>query len=307
MNKIKRVFTIFLLFFFIYLLFRYNYTLENTINEAFDLWLHKIFPSLFFMFVLSDIIINLNLLENISKYFNYFFNYIFNTTKQSGEIFLLSIICGTPTSSYIILKMYEKNKITLNDANKLMMFTFFSNPLFLYNILSLLFNKFIFIKIIIIHYFSNIIIGLLYRNKKENEYNSNLEKNIVNTNFFQVLPSSIKNSINTLLIILGTISFYMIITNLLLHELTLNSFTTAILKAILEITQFLAYLPHLNNISIIKEILAISFISFGGLSIHTQVLTMLSNSKVKYHYFFVGRILHFLIASIIYIIIFIIM
>ena len=141
MNKIKRVFTIFLLFFLIYLLLRYNYILDKTITDAFNLWLHKIFPSLFIMFVLSDIVINLNLLEYISKYFNYFFNKIFNTTKQSGEIFLLSILCGTPTSSYIILKMYENGKISLNDANKLVAFTFFSNPLFLYNILSLSFNK----------------------------------------------------------------------------------------------------------------------------------------------------------------------
>ncbi len=302
MNKIKKIFTIFLLFFLIFLLFKYNYTLERTIMDAYSLWLHKVFPSLFIMFIISDIVVNLDLLDPFTKYFNKLFNKIFNTSSKSGEIFLLSILCGTPASTYIIIKMYKLQRISLDDANKLMAYTYFSNPLFLYNILSLSFNKTITIKIIIIHYISNLIIGLLIRkgNNIENEYN-NIE---IKVNLLETIPQAIKNSINTLLIILGTISFYMIITNLIITTFNLNHLNIALLKGLLEITQFLNYIPRLQYISILKEILAISFISFGGLSIHTQVLALLDDKKIKYQNFFMGRVLHSIISVLLYLVVY---
>ncbi len=300
MNRIRNYIYTLILIIIIILLFKYSYIINNSVIDGFYLWLYKVFPSLFIMFILNDIIINTNILNNISKSINPLFNRIFNTSNNSFEVFILSLFSGTPSSAFIIKEMLEKNKLDIGSANKLISFTYFSNPLFLYNILSITFNKYITIKIILIHYLSNIIIGLLYRNK----YNTiiiNSNNNCKNNNILYILPNSIKKSINTLLMILGTIIFYMIITNILLTIINLNNINIVLLKGLLEITQSLNMLNIINYKSIIKEIIAISIISFGGMSIHTQVLSLISNTNISYKNFFIGRILHVLTSTFTYI------
>lgn len=292
MNKIKKYSLTFLILLFIILLFKYNYLLQTTVIDGVNLWLTKVFPNLFIMFIINDIIINLGIFKN-SK----IFNKLFNTSGNSSIAFFLSIISGTPSSAFIIKEMLNNNQISDNDANKLISFTFFSNPLFLYNILSLSFNKYITLKIIIVHYISNIIIGFIYRHKFKNNKLSFKELNENNQNIFLLIPKSIKKSLDTLLMILGTIIFYMIITNILNELFSLNSIIEIITKGLLEITQSLNILPYLNVLSITKEIIAISIISFGGLSIHTQVLSIINNTNIKYKNFLIGRILHVLIST----------
>jgi len=297
MNKLKNIFTIILLSIIIYILFKYNSILNTSVIDAVNLWITKVFPSLFIMFIINDIIINTIILNNLTKIINPIFNKIFNTTGNSSEVFLLSIFSGTPSSAFIIKEMLANNKITLESANKLISFTYFSNPLFLYNILNATFNKYITFKIILIHYLSNLIIGLFFRKTNYENNNCLKDNNITNRNIFLLLPNSIKKSINTLLMILGTITFYMIITNIIINIFNIPPIFDILIKGILEITQSLNILNTLKITSIIKEIIALAIISFGGLSIHTQVISLISDTKISYKNFFIGRILHVLIST----------
>ncbi len=281
MNNLKKIFTIILFFLLIIILFKYNYILNKSVIEAFLLWIKKVFPSLFIMFILNDIIIELNLLSFL---------------KINHQIILLSLFSGTPTATFIIKEMLNKGNITLENANRLMSYTYFSNPLFLYNILSLSFNNYITFKIIIIHYLTNYIISLIFHNKYSNKINNTSKQN----NLLLILPKAINKSINTLFMILGTITFYMIITNLFMKIINLNPLGEVLFKGLLEITQGLNILSKLNIQSLIKEITALAIISFGGLSIHTQVLSIISDTNINYYYFFIGRILHILISTLTY-------
>ena len=300
MNKIKNYLSLISIFLFIFCLFKYTYILNKSVLDSVHLWLNKVFPSLFIMFILNDIIINTNILKNIVSFINPIFNKIFNTSNNSFEAFLLSIFSGTPSSAFILKEMLQNNKLDIISANKLISFTFFANPLFLYNILNTSFNQTITLKIIFIHYFSNIIIGLICpKNKPANiNYNDNYHpKNII-----QILPLSIKKSLDTLLMILGTITFYTIITNLVVHIFKISTIATVLIKGLFEITQSLNIINTIKCTSIIKETIAISIISFGGLSIHTQIICLLDNTSISYKYFFKGRILHTIISALTYII-----
>ena len=253
----------------IFLIFK-NYTivLEST-TLAVELWIYKVFPYLFIMITLNDILINSNfiaLFKNTSLY-----------------IFIASMLSGSPTSAYIISNLYKQGNISKNNAHITLLFTYFSNPLFLYSILNTIFQtNYIVIKLMIIHYLSNIIIWIIY-NKK-------IEKNsrIINNNTINI-ANSIKKAMNTTIMVLGTITFYLIISNIL----NLNMY----LRGILELTQGLNLLIN-NNIPF-KEIIAIFFISFGGLSIHTQVKCILDEYNLEYIYFFKGRIYQTILATII--------
>ncbi len=299
MNKVKKIFTIILIFSSIYLLFRYNYLLNISVTKAVNLWLNKVFPTLFIMFILNDIIINSGIFNNIGKYINPLFNKLFKTDGNASLAFILSLFSGTPSAAFILREMIQNNQISINTANKLISFTYFSNPLFLYTILRLTFNNYITIKIILIHYLTNILIGLIYRNK-ENSQEINTTYKDSNNKILILLPKAINKSFNTLLMILGTITFYMIITNFITTIGNFNYLTQIIIKGLFEITQALNELNNLSVLSIIKELIALSIISFGGLSIHTQVLSIISDTKISYKNFFMGRLYHTILSTITY-------
>ena len=266
------------LFIFIILLFiNFDVVVTSSI-DAVNIWLFKVFPYLFIMFTINDILINLN------------FEKIFTTTTPF--IFIMSLLSGAPTNAFLISLLKKQEKIDEESANYSLYFTYFSNPLFLFSILSLLFNKFIALKLIIIHYLSNIIIYFLVRKNIKNNHLASTKKSSFNLGF------SIKKSMNTLIMILGTITFFMVLTNILTKTFALNELFTTILKGILEVTQGLNSLNNINLSLKIKEILAISFISFGGISIHSQVKCLLDEENLKYSYFFKGRIIQTTISII---------
>lgn len=274
---IKKIIILLFLTLFLLNIFRYNDIVTLSSLKALELWRVRLFPSLFIMFIVNDLIINTD---------------IFKIKNNNTLAFSLSLFSGTPTNAYIIKELYINNRISLNSANNLLLYTYFSNPLFLYNILSTIFNKTIVFKIILIHYISNIIISFFI--KKETTYNNRNET--ANLKVTKILEQSIKKSINTLLMILGNVTFFMILSNLTVKLFSLNIYLEILLKGLLEITQSLNELAAITLNLELKQLLALTIISFGGISIHMQVYSILNETKINYKFFLKGRIYQTLIS-----------
>lgn len=276
-------------------IFKNNKEVANVIIEAVNLFLKKVFVSLFPMFILNDILINLNIPYYFYLLFNKLFLKVFKTSGLGAYVFIMSLISGTPSNAYILKELVELEKISLEEANHFLTFTYFSNPLFLSVMLSTIFNTRVVLKIILCHYIANIIIGILIRNKAPKIANN---KNILKTNWKITLTKSINKSITTLLMILGTISFYMLLTFIITSLLPNNCLIKTIISGFLEITNGLNTMASLNILSQIKEIIASAIISFGGLSIHTQIKAILEDTNMNYSYFLKGRIMQSIISVI---------
>ena len=276
-------------------IFKNNKEVANVIIEPLNLFLKKVFVSLFPMFILNDILINLNIPYYFYLLFNYLFLKVFKTRGIGAYVFIMSLISGTPNNAYILKELVELEKISLEEANHFLTFTYFSNPLFLSVMLSTIFNTNVVLKIILCHYIANIIIGILIRNKAPKIANN---KNILKTNWKITLTKSINKSITTLLMILGTISFYMLLTFIITSLLPNNCLIKTIISGFLEITNGLNTMTSLNILNKIKEIIASAIISFGGLSIHTQIKAILEDTNMNYSYFLKGRIMQSIISVI---------
>jgi len=282
-------------------IFKNNKEVADVIINATNLFLNKVFVSLFPMFIINDFLINANLPFYFYKIFNKPFKRIFKTSGICAYVFIMSLISGTPSNAYILKNLVERNKLTNEEASHYLYFTYFSNPLFLTLMLSQIFPIDIVIKIIIIHYISNIFIGIILRGKAPNISSENLTLT-KSTNIGSQLIKSINRSINTLLMILGTIVFYMLISFIIINLLTDNSFIKVIIASFLEITNGLNMLANINLTLKIKEIIAIATISFGGLSINTQIKAILEDTNINYLPFLKGRIMQALISIILIII-----
>lgn len=284
----------------IFFIFKNNIEVAKVIIQAVNLFFQKVFVSLFPMFILNDIFIYLNLPYYFYIIFGPFFKKVFKTSGTCAYTFIMSLISGTPSSAYILKNLVENKQLSIKEAEHYLTFTYFSNPLFLTLMLGLMFTSSTVIKIILIHYLSNIIIAFLLRGKAPKITSAKLE--VKKAPFGTILIHSIERTMSTLLIILGTIVFYMLLCFIITSFLPQNLFLQTFIAGILEITNGLNHLILLNTSLKIKEIMACAIISFGGLSIHTQVKSILEDTEISYTPFFKGRVFQALISILLVII-----
>lgn len=265
---------------FLYFSIINNKLINTSIISSINLWVTKVFPSLFPMILINNILIDYN--------FPY---YIIKLLKKNGlkyYVMILSLFSGSPSNAIIIKELYQNNSIDENDANKLLTYTFFSNPIFLVTMLSLSFEINIVWKIIIISYLSNFIISFIF---KINPINLKSLKNKKHS-----ISNSITKTMSTLIMILGTIVFYILLSTFIITLFKLNNINSIFIKGFLELTQGLNSLQNININLFLKELIAITFISFGGLSIHAQIKSILSDTNLSYKYFLYGRLLSIIIS-----------
>lgn len=297
MKKIKNFLIILFCFIFIFLIFKNNKSVNEIIIFSFELFKTKVFPNLFPFLVLSEILINYNFVTICSSYFSNAFKFLFKISGSASFVFIMSLLTGFPSNAKYAKELYNKGYITDKEATKILMFTHFSNPLFVIGTISMFINTKIAILVLISHYLGNIIIGLIFRN-----YNVSLNNSYMKTNkpksFGICFSEAIKNSINILLLIFGTITSFLIISELIKKNLNLNDFFNILISGLLEFTQGINFASYMDNIKI-KTILMTAFISFGGISVHMQILSIISDSKIKYYPFLFARLLHAFISSLI--------
>ena len=280
---------------FIILLFKNNLLFKNCIITGCNLFFKNVFPSLFPMFIINDILINCNFINILEILNNKIFKKIFKMPSPAFYIFILSTFSGTPTNAYIIKSMVEEKKISPKDAGIILSYSCFLNPLFLYNILTAICNNEIAIKLILINYGLNIIIALFFR--KYPYQKESITKKQEPKPFAIILTNSINRAMNTLLNILGTIIFYL----LLCEAISLfikNPILNCIINGLLEATGGLYKLSTLQINLFLKGFFASIFISFLGFSIHTQIKNIISDVKIPTRYFFFTRILHAILSAI---------
>lgn len=278
----------------------FNKTLVfETISYSLNIWINNLMPSMFPFFVISDILINYQITNYIPNFIKKSFGKIFNVSEQVISIFFLSLFSGFPSNARNTRVLYHQKLLTTEEASHALTFTHFANPLFVLSTVAVLFlhNEQYGYLILASHYLGNIIIGIIFRNFHSNNninYNPIVKKS---QSFSNVLIKAIKSSIDTLLLILGTLTCFLIFSSLIIHKLNVNVYVSAIIKGILEMTMGLKAIAVLQLTDIYKVILSTMFISFGGLAVHLQVLSQLVDTDISYHFFLVARILHALISG----------
>ena len=285
----------------------------STIDFSFGVWKNNIFPSLFPFFVLSHILINYGFVELVGELFKPIMNKVFKLRGISAFVFIMSLVSGFPSNAKYVRELYLNGLINEYEGSKILTFTHFSNPLFILGTISIMFlnNKEIGLLILFCHYIGNIIVGLLFRNYYVNVDNSSvsLKRSILemhkkrisnNKSFGSIISEALVNGINTLLLIFGVVTFFLVVTTIIDNIISLPRYYQSILNGIFEMTQGLKYVSLLDIPLKIKGTLSVLFISFGGLSVHLQIISILSDTKIKYFPFLVARILHCCISSLLF-------
>ena len=267
--------------------------LKSIILESSNIWLYNLVPSMLPFYVISDLLINYGLIDILAFLFKKIINKLFNVSENASFVIFFSMFTGFPSSAKYLKNLLDLNYISIEDANKIIRFTHFSNPLFIINVIgnTIIGNKKIGFLILLSHYLSNFIIGFLYRKEQTQKITT---KRIKNTKSFgSILTASFINSFDSLLIVLGSLITFKILTSIIFRYFGSNF----IISSLLEITQGLFALKYLTLNIELKALIAVAMISFGGFCIHTQVYSILSETKISYKNYFFSRILHVIIAT----------
>ena len=272
MNKRYNNLIMIILLFVFFFTFRFNTLIKECIINAILAWLYNLVPFMFSAYLIIDLMQNYGLT-----------NVIYNIFKNNMFIvIILSFLLGCPSNAKYIKDYYKNGYISLNTANYLLTFAYSPNPLFIVGIT----GKNLAIKTLLFIYVSNLIIAFIFRSLKDNS--DNIKRIILTKPFVNVLETSIYKTFKILVLILGIIIFYAII-NYIIDSIFPNP--NYIIKSILEITNALISMKNANDFKLLTFACA-----FGGLSIHTQIKSILNDTPISYKYFFYGRLLASVIA-----------
>lgn len=289
-------------------------TIIKSIDFSFGIWKNNIFPSLFPFFILSYLLINYGFVEFVSELFKPIMNKLFKLGGVCAFVFIMSLISGFPSNAKYVKELYNEGLISEDEGSKVLTFTHFSNPLFILGTISVSFlnSRKIGFLILFCHYIGNIIVGLLFKNYYIGNIDSSsisfkkaillMHKKRVSNNkpFGVVVSDALINGIDTLFLVFGVVTFFLIITTIVDNIVELPRFYQSVLNGIFEMTQGLKYVSLLDIPLKNKGTLSVLFISFGGFSVHMQVLSILNGTKIKYYPFLIARILHSCISALIF-------
>ena len=271
----------------------------NTIN----LFINNLFPSIFIFFTITDILNNYNLPYYLSKTFGNLIEKIYKIPSISSYIIFMSLTSSFQSNAKLIKDALDRKIINSYEATKILTMTHFSNPLFIMIVGNMFNDKNIGLIILLVHYITNFIVGLLFKNiykceKKDKSYPIKDQ-----LPFIDLLKTSFYNTSKLSISILGIIIFFSIMITTINKYLNLNSFSNLLFNGLLEITTGLKYLVSLNIEKTKAIALATFFISFGGFSIHMQTMTILNKYDINYYIYLIARIIHGTLSSILILII----
>lgn len=268
-------------------------------QKGIAIWANNILPAMLPFFICANFMNGIG----ITRYLN-----------PSCFAFSLSALSGYPMGAKVIGDMGRSGYIPSIECHRLISFCSTSGPAFIVGAVgaSMIGNNTSGSIIAIAHFGGAILNGMLfsvligalskeYRNYKYTK-KQRIEKNGFNDNYLEAFTNSIITSFKSLGIILAYIVMFMMITDIMqlsgILEGITNQYYVGLIKGILEMTVGCSAISGTMAIPLAyKTIGCCILISFGGLSIIGQSMSMLEGTNVRFSYLLLVKICHSIIAG----------
>ncbi len=247
------------------------------------LFFTKLFPTSFLIYTFSSLLLNYRLVDVLSK---------ITKSGPTSYVTALSLISGFPSGPKYTADLYNKGYLNEEQANSLLTYTHFPNPLFILGPIStLLGSKSQALKILIIILISNFLVFLIFKTTSKSE------RVPVTTpkSFSKILGESITNAIKMQILIYGTSLFFYLIALQIIYYLKPSPLYYTLINGIFDLTKGIFATSSISNITT-QCLFIIFFLSFGSISIHLQIKSILANTSLNYNNFLIGRTISTLLA-----------
>ncbi|MXQ53246.1 sporulation integral membrane protein YlbJ [Shimazuella alba] len=298
------------------------------------IWWDVVFPAMLPFFITAELMMGFGVVHLLGVLFEPFMRPLFRVPGSGGFVMAVALISGNPMGAKLTTRLREQNLITREEGERLVSFACTAGPLFIFGAIAIGFfeNPAAGVLIAVVHYVSCFIVAFFMRlHARDKELTPSPKhggKRFIRAfqamhraritddrPIGQLLGEAVSSAVQTLLMIGG----FVIIFSVLIHVFTYVGITAWIASLILPILHLL-HLSDLLSIPIVAGILEMTigsqmisentvntsllmqlafvgfFLGWNGLSIHAQVASVLSKSDIRYRPYFVGRILHGILA-----------
>lgn len=310
-RKSNRIIISFLIFIFNIFILIFPRNMVGAARNGLNLWLTNVFPALFPFVFGVNILLGIGVISYIGKRLERIMSSFFGVPGAGGFAMVVGFTSGYPIGAKVVAELREREEITKTQAERLLSFCNNSGPLFILGTVGA--SMFSDIRlgyfVLIVHYISAIVTGFLFKYYKYNKDEKFNFKNKIKkqenrvTNFYAFFGDSIVKSVQTMLAIGGFIILFSVIIEIVKISRILENIETIFGQAfvgtifgLIEVTNGASYLSQIGNINMQVAISTSVIVSFAGMSIHAQSINFISKTDINIKIYFIGKIIHALIA-----------
>lgn len=299
------------------------------------IWWDVLFPSLFPFFVISEVMLGFGIVHFLGTLLDPLMRPLFRIPGSGGFIVAMGFASGYPMSAKLTAKLRKDNLITRSQGERLVSFTTSSDPIFLIGAVSVGFfgNPKLALTLALAHYGSGMLLGVFLRFTTPKEEKMNMQneaaRKISLKQAFQamhearlkdgrsvglLLQQAVTSSLQLMTVVGGLVLFFSVI----LEVLTVSGIMSYLAHGLEWILALIQLPPNLGDSLIgglfevtlgakaaattavspmLQAAVAAFILSWGGLSVHAQVASILNETDLRYTPFLLARLIHAFLAA----------
>lgn len=269
-------------------------------GEGLSLCGEVIIPSLFPFFVCSGLLVYSGFCEVLARMLSPVMRPLFNINPTGAAAFVLGLISGYPQGAVTTGQLYRGGYLSKSEAERLLAFCNNSGPLFLLGTVGVSIYHSLDAGIIlyVAHILGAISTGVLFRFYKSEGYNAPVSRiNTAERSISLIFSSAITDSVRNILTVCGSVLFCSVISKLFMDILRLNGYCEALISSLLEFVSGLGKISYLDVSLTERLLLSAAVCAFAGVSVHLQVMGVVSGNGLSLKPYIVGKIIHAAFAA----------
>lgn len=300
--------------------------------KGLKIWWDVVFPALFPFFVVAEMMMGFGVVHFVGILLEPLMRPVFRVPGTGAFVMAVGFISGNPMGAKLTAKLRKQKMLTQIEGERLLTFTSTASPLFLFGAVAVGFfeNAQVGLLLALAHYGSALLVGVGMRYyhpdaaatptyQKQQDFiliralramhRARLKEE---RTFGQLLGEAVHSSIQTLLMIGGFIMIFSVIINLIQYLGILQFFaqffawfslppdlSAPFFAGLVEMTIGSQMTSEMSvQIPLVYKLMIVSMIiGWSGLSIHAQILSMISRTDLRYLPYLCGKTLHAIIAG----------
>lgn len=293
-----------------------------------DTWWNIVFPALLPFFIVSELVLGLGLAGFAGVLLEPVMRPLFRLPGNASFALAVGYSSGCPVGAHFTARLRAAKMCTRIEAEHLLTFANNASPLFILVAVSvgMFGNPALGPFILLVHYLSNLTLGLLLRGYRARERGPTVKAvdlwrraflhllTADNRHAGQILGEAVRAAVNKLLVVGGFIVLFAVIVRLLAH-FGLLSILAGMLGLLLqplglppetclplatgvfEMTLGIRMISE-TSIPLLPQLVAVQLIlAWSGLSIQAQVAAFVAGTDIRLTLYFLGRIVHAALAA----------
>ncbi len=269
-------------------------------SEALDMCFEMIIPTLFPFFICSGLLIYSGFCEVLAKAFRFCMMPLFRINPAGSSAFILGIVSGYPLGAVTAGELYTNNYLSKTEAERLLAFCNNSGPLFILGSVgaAVYSDMRLGVMLYVSHILAALTVGIIFRFYKTSKYVA--PPTVMGTPkrpIGEIFNIALQNAISSILTVCGAVLFFSVISRLFLDLLPLSSGLDAVASGVCEFVTGTLKISSLDVSTASKMILTSAVVGFAGLSVHIQVMAVVSKYGLSLKPYMIGKLLHGMIAA----------